>query len=448
MLKPEDARNVAERLVERAVRAGADAADTLYAGNGSTSVEVRLGALEDVTRSESEDIGLRVFIGRRSATVSSSDLSQEALDALVERALAMAAQAPEDPYAGLAPRELLHSGAAADLDLVGSGEPDPADLKQRALEAEAAALAVAGVTNSSGASASTSGATVALATSGGFAGAYCVTGFSCAAGVIAGEGATMQRDHAWHSARHLADLDSAESIGRLAGERAVARLNPHRPKSGRMAVLFGPRVSHTLLGHLSGAISGASVARKSSFLQEKLGTRIFLDDITIIDDPLRLRGLRSRPFDGEGVRVERMEIVSDGVLQTWMADSSSARQLGIKPTGHAARGVGGSPSVSPSNLYMEAGARSRDELLAAFPEALLLTELIGHGVNAVTGDYSRGAAGFLVSGGEIGPAVQEITIASNLVEMFATLEPASDLEYRRGIDAPTILVPEMTVATA
>lgn len=439
---------MAERLVERAVRAGADAADTLYAGNGSTSVEVRLGALEDVTRSESEDIGLRVFIGRRSATVSSSDLSQEALDALVERALAMAAQAPEDPYAGLAPRELLHSGAAADLDLVGSGEPDPADLKQRALEAEAAALAVAGVTNSSGASASTSGATVALATSGGFAGAYCVTGFSCAAGVIAGEGATMQRDHAWHSARHLADLDSAESIGRLAGERAVARLNPHRPKSGRMAVLFGPRVSHTLLGHLSGAISGASVARKSSFLQEKLGTRIFLDDITIIDDPLRLRGLRSRPFDGEGVRVERMEIVSDGVLQTWMADSSSARQLGIKPTGHAARGVGGSPSVSPSNLYMEAGARSRDELLAAFPEALLLTELIGHGVNAVTGDYSRGAAGFLVSGGEIGPAVQEITIASNLVEMFATLEPASDLEYRRGIDAPTILVPEMTVATA
>lgn len=448
MLKPEDARNAAERLVERAVRAGADAADTLYAGNGSTSVEVRLGELEDVTRSESEDIGLRIFIGRRSATVSSSDLSQEALDALVERALAMAAQAPEDPYAGLAPRKLLHRGVVADLDLVGWGEPDPADLKQRALEAEAAALAVAGVTNSSGASASTSGATVALATSGGFAAAYSLTGFSCAAGVIAGEGATMQRDHAWHSARHLADLDCAESIGRLAGDRAVARLNPERPKSGRMAVLFDPRVSHTLLGHLSGAISGASVARKSSFLQEKLGTRIFRDDTTIVDDPLRLRGLRSRPFDGEGVRVERMEIVSDGVLQTWMADSGSARQLGIKPTGHAARGVGGSPSVSPSNFYMEAGARSRDELLAAFPEALLITELIGHGVNAVTGDYSRGAAGFLVRGGEIGPPVQEITIASNLVEMFATLEVGSDLEYRRGIDAPTILVPEMTVATA
>lgn len=448
MLAPEDARSAAERLVERAIRAGADAADTLYAGNSSISVEVRLGALEDVTRSESEDIGLRVFVGHRSATVSSSDLSREALDVLVERALAMAAQAPEDPYAGLAPSELLHHGAAADLDLLGDGEPDPAELKQQAVEAETVALAIPGVTNSTGASASASGATVALATSGGFAGAYSVSGFSCSAGVIAGEGAAMQRDHAWHSARHLADLDPAESIGRLAGERAVARLNPERPKSGPMPVLFDRRVSHTLLGHMAGAISGSSVARKSSFLQDKLGTSIFRGDVTIVDDPLRRRGLRSRPFDGEGVRVERAAIVSGGVLRTWMADSASARQLGIVPTGHAARGAGGSPSVSPSNFYMEAGGRSREELLAAFPEALLVTELIGHGVNPVTGDYSRGAVGFLVRGGEIGPPVQEITIASNLIEMFATLEPASDLEFRRGIDAPTILVPEMTVATA
>lgn len=448
MLTPEDARNSAEQLVERAIRAGAAAADALCASNRSSSVEVRLGELEDVTRSESEDIGLRVFIGSRSATVSTSDLSREAVDALVERALAMAAEAPEDPYAGLAPPELLHHGPTADLDLLGRGEPDPADLKRYALEAEAAALAVSGVTNSSGASAGSSGATVALATSEGFARAYSVTGFSCSASVIAGEGATMQRDHAWHSARHLADLDSPDSIGRLAGERAVARLNPERPKSGAMPVLFDPRVSQTLLGHLAGAISGASVARKSSFLLDKFGERIFGEGITIIDDPLRRRGLRSRPFDGEGVRVDRMEIVSDGVLRTWMADAASARQLGIEPTGHAARGAGGSPSVSPSNLYLAAGARTRDELLAEFPEALLVTELIGQGVNPVTGDYSRGAAGFLVLGGEIGPAVQEITIASNLIEMFATLEPASDLEFRRGIDAPTILVPEMTVGTA
>jgi PmbA protein len=448
MLSPEDARTAAERLVEGAVRAGADSADALCAGNRSSSVEVRLGELEDVTRSESEDIGLRVFIGRRSATVSSSDLSTEALDALIERALAMAAQAPEDPYAGLAPVELLHRGPTADLDLVGRAEPDPAELKQRALEAESAALAVDGVTNSSGASAGASGATVALATSAGFSGAYSVTGFSCSAGIIAGEGAAMQRDHAWHSARHFADLDSAESIGRLAGKRAVARLNPERPKSGVMPVLFDPRVSHTLLGHLAGAISGSSVARKSTFLLDKLGERIFPENVSVVDDPLRPRGLRSRPFDGEGVRVEKSEIVSKGILRTWMADSASARQLGIEPTGHAARGAGGSPGISPSNFYMTAGGRGREELLALYPEALLVVELIGQGVNGVTGDYSRGAVGFLVRGGEIGPPVQEITIASNLIEMFATLEPASDLEFRRGMDAPTILIPEMTVATA
>lgn len=447
MLSTDQAQAAVEWLVERAVRSGADAADALYAANRSSSVEVRLGELEDVTRSESAEIGLRVFVGRRSATVSSSELADAELDRLIERALAMAREAPEDPYAGLAPADLLHRGPAADLDLVGRGEPDPAELKQRSLVAETAALAIDGVTNSSGASAGASGATVALATSEGFAGAYSLTGFSSSATVIAGSGATMQRDHAWHSARHLDDLDAAEDIGHLAGRRAVARLDPVRPKSGRMPVLFDPRVSHTLIGHLSGAISGAAIARKSSFLLDKLGAQIFADGITIVDDPLRPRGLRSRPFDGEGLQVKRMEFVADGVLQSWMADSASARQLGIEPTGQAARGVGGSPGVSPSNFYMEAGSRSRDELLAAFPEALLVTELIGQGVNGVTGDYSRGAAGFLVRGGEIGPPVQEITIASNLVDMFASLEPASDLEFRRGIDAPTILVPEMTVAT-
>jgi PmbA protein len=289
---------------------------------------------------------------------------------------------------------------------------------------------------------------VALATSGGFAGAYSATGYSCSAAVIAGEGLSMQRDHAWHSARHLADLDSAEEIGRLAGIRAVARLNPVRPQSGPMPVLFDPRVSHTLLGHFAGAISGASVARKSSFLQDRLGDRVFGEGVTIIDDPLRLRGLRSRPFDGEGLCVKRTEMIAGGVLLTWMAASASARQLGIAPSGHASRGGAGAPGASPSNFYIAAGRRSRDELLAAFPKALLVTELIGHGVNGVTGDYSRGAAGFLVENGEIGAAVEEITIASNLSEMFATLEPASDLELRRGVDAPTLLVLEMTVGTA
>jgi len=258
----------------------------------------------------------------------------------------------------------------------------------------------------------------------------------------------MQRDHAWHSARHLDDLDPAAEIGRKAGERAVARLDPKRPKPGRYPVLFDPRVSSTLLGHFSGAITGSSIARKTSFLQDKLGAQVFGSGVTIIDDPLRLRGLRSRPFDGEGVRVSRRELVSGGVLNQWIAESASARQLGIEPTGHAARGVGGAPGASPSNLYMEAGPRSREELLAAYPEAVLIIELIGQGVNGVTGDYSRGAVGFMVRNGEIAEPVAEITIASNLIDMFATLEPASDLEFRRGIDAPTVLVPEMTVGAA
>ena len=447
MLSIEDSRGTVERLVARAIAAGADAADALYIGEQSSSVEVRLRELEQVGRSEGEDLGLRVFLGSRSATVSSSDLSADSLDALVERALAMAAEAPEDPYAGLAPQDLLERGDLPDLDGVYSAELNPAELRKRALAAEDAALGVPGVSNSTGASASASASAVALATSAGFAAAYRATGFSCSAGVVAGEGGAMQRDHAWHSARHFSELESAQSIGRLAGERAVARLNPVRPKSGRMPVLFDPRVASSLLGHFAGAINGAAVARRSSFLQDKLGERVFAPGVFIVDDPLRRRGLRSRPFDGEGVRVARMEVVGDGVLQTWMAESASARQLGIAPTGHAARGVGGSPGASPSNFYIAAGKRSREELLAEYPEALLVTELIGHGVNGVTGDYSRGAAGFLVSNGEIGAPVQEITIASNLAEMFATLEPGSDLEFRRGIDAPTILVPEMTIAS-
>jgi PmbA protein len=448
MQSPEAAKTIAEALVEKGIGAGATAADALYIGDRSSGVQVRLGEIDSVSRSEGEQIGLRLFVGQRSATVASSDLSQDALGMLVERCLAMAREAPEDPYTGLAPTELLQGGDLPVLDIYESHEPDPAALRARALEAESAALAVEGVTNSSGAGASASASTIALATSAGFSGAYRSSGHGCSAAVIAGEGATMQRDHAWHSAHHLEDLETAAEIGRRAGQRAVARLNPSRPKPGKYPVLFDPRVSSTLLGHFASAINGASIARKTSFLQDKLGSKVFGPGVSIVDDPLRRRGLRSRPFDGEGVRVSRQELVSGGVLNQWMADSAAARQLGIEPTGHAARGVGGSPGAAPSNLYLEAGSRSREELLAALPEAVLIIELIGQGVNPVTGDYSRGAVGFMVRGGEIAEPVAEITIASNLVDMFATLEPGSDLEFRRGIDAPTVLIPEMTVAAA
>jgi PmbA protein len=448
MLSPDRARDLAERLVQRGIAAGASAADAMYVGERSASVQVRLGELEGVGRSEGEEVGLRLFLGQQSATVASSDLSDDALTQLVDRCLAMAREAPEDPFAGLAPEALLHRGPLPALDACDPLEPEPDALRARALAAEGAALAIPGVTNSSGAGASAAGSTLALATSGGFSGAYQGSSHGCSVSVLAGEGATMQRDYAYHSARHLEDLEPAEAIGRRAGERAVSRLDPSRPKPGKYPVLFDPRVSASLLAHLAGAISGASVARKTSFLQDKLGERIFAEGVTITDDPLRPRGLRSRPFDGEGVRVASQQLVSGGVLNSWIADSAAARQLGIAPTGHAARGVGGAPGAAPSNLFMAAGTRGRDELLSAFPEAVLIIELIGQGVNAVTGDYSRGAVGFMVRGGAIAEPVAEITIASNLIEMFATLEPGNDLEFRHGIDAPTILVPEMTVAAA
>jgi PmbA protein len=448
MQVPEQARKIAESLVERGIAAGATAADALYVGERSSGVQVRLGETENVSRSEGEEIGLRLFVGERSATVASSDLSDEVLGELVTRCLAMAKEAPEDPYAGLAPAELLERGEPPFLDADDGQDPDPAELRARALEAESAALAVAGVTNSSGAGASSSASTIALATSGGFSGAYRASGYGCSASVVAGEGGSMQRDHAWHSARHLADLENAAEIGRRAGERAVARLNPTRPRPGKYPVIFDPRVSGGLLTHFAAAITGGAVARKASFLQDRLHERVFAQGVTIRDDPLRLRGVRSRPFDGEGVRVTPADLVADGILETWIADSASARQLGIQPTGHAARSVGGAPGAGPSNLYIEPGERSREQLLAAFPEAVLVIELIGHGINYVTGDYSRGAVGFMVRGGQIAEPVAEITVAANLTDMFASLEPGSDLEFRRGIDAPTLLLPEMTVAAA
>ena len=448
MLDPASASDTLLALIDRARRAGADAADAVYVGDRSSSVGVRLGALEDVSRAEGQEIGLRLFVGRQSAAVASSDLSRDSLTALVERAVAMARAAPEDQYAGLAPQDMLMSGPRADLDLDDGGDPDPAELRLRAEAAEDAARSVAGITNSNGGSASASASTFAIATSPGFVGATRATGYSCSASVVAGSGSGMQRDYGWHSARHLADLEDPQAIGCRAGERAAARLNPVRVKPGPMPILFDPRVATTLLGHFVGAISGGAITRKASFLLEALGSQLFAKGVTIHDDPLRRRGLRSRAFDGEGLPVAASDLVADGVLTTWLADSAAARQLGIAPTGHAVRGVSGAPGAGPSNLVIQPGSRSREAMIAGVSNGILVTELIGQGVNGLTGDYSRGAAGFLIVNGEIGPAVSEITIASNLKTMFASLEPASDLQVRRGIDSPTLLVPNMMVASA
>ena len=434
--------------IDHAKRLGADAADAVYIGDGSTSIHVRLGELEDIGRSEGEEIGLRLFVGSRSASVSTSDLSPAALATAAERALAMAREALEDPFAGLAPEDMLARGSHATLDVDDATEVSAETLRARALETEDHARAVAGITNSEGASASAGRATIALVTSGGFAGGYSTSSHGLSASVVAGEGAGMQRDYAYHSARHFDDLDSPESVGRRAGTRAIARLDPRKLATAGMPILFDPRVSSGLIGHLIGAIAGSAIARRTSFLLEALGTQVFAPGIRIVDDPLRPRGLRSRPFDGEGLPTHPTAIVEDGVLTTWLMDSASARQLGARPTGHAARGTGGPPGAGTSNLHLAAGSLSPGDLMADVRQGFYVTELIGTGVNGVTGDYSRGAAGFLIENGTIGPAVAEVTIAGNLKDMFRALVPADDLDFRHATNAPTVRIDGMTVAGA
>ena len=446
MLTTDQARDRAADLVSRALKAGADAADAIYVAEASTGVQVRLGALEDVQRSEGEEIGLRVFVGKQSASASSSDLSIDALAKLAERAVAMAGQAPEDEYAGLAPQDRLMTGAPADYDIDDGGDVSPQDLRDRAMQAEDAARDVAGVTNSEGGSASAGRALIALATSGGFAGSYSGSSHGVSASVLAGEGSDMQRDYSWHSARHLGDLDDAAKIGREAGERAVARLNPARLKSGPMPVIFDPRVSGGIIGHLIGAITGGAIARKTSFLLDALDTQVFGAGISIVDDPHRPRGLRSKPFDGEGLPTQRRAIIENGRLTTWLLDAASARQLGLQPTGHASRGVSGPPGAGATNLHMEAGSVSPADLMADIKEGFYVTDLIGHGVNGLTGDYSRGASGFVIRNGRIEGPVAEVTIAGNLKDMFRNLVPANDLEFRHGTNAPTLRLEGMTLA--
>ncbi|MPT47000.1 MAG: TldD/PmbA family protein [Sphingobium sp.] len=446
MLSLSQAQDRAETLVAQARRAGADAADALYACNASTGVSVRLGEMEDLEQSEGEEIGLRIFVGQRTATVSASDMEKESLSLLVDRCLAMAKEAPEDPYATLAPEALLMRGKLPMLDLVDEDGVDPAELKERALIVEDAARSVPGVTNSEGGGASTGRSQIALATSHGFAGSYGATIHSTWASVLAGKEGAMQRDYASHSVRHLRDLEDAEHIGRRAGHRAVARLHPDKVPSGVMPIIFDPRVGGSLIGHLIGAIAGPAITRRSSFLLDDLGAQLFDSGVTIIDDPLRKCGLRSRPFDGEGLPTRQTALIDKGVLPGWLMDAGSALQLGMQPTGHASRGTSGSPGVAVTNVHMEPGSVSSAELIKGIERGIYVTELIGMGVNAVTGDYSRGASGFLIENGAVSHAVSEITIAGTLREMFAGMIPANDLAFRYAINVPTIRIDGMTVA--
>lgn len=445
MLSHADALAHLDQILNAATAAGATDADAVFVGGEAVSVSVLKGDVEDITRSEDAEIGLRVFAGDRNATVALSDFSRAAMEEAASRAVAMARAATADDYAGLAPRDLLAEDLSADLDLDDGRDFDLPGLQQAALATEAAALGVAGITNSGGGGAQSARSMTALATTNGFAAARTGSNHALYASVIAGTGARMERDYAQSSQRHMADLESAETVGRRAGERTAARLDPAAVKSGRMPVLFDPRVSASLLGHLIAAISGAAIARGTSFLDDPQA-QLFAAGIEVLDDPHRPRGHRSRTFDGEGLPARPRKIVEDGRLTGWLMNIASARQLGLAPTGHAVRGVSGPPGTGTSNLHLAAGSKSRQDLIAETGNGVILTELIGQGVNAVTGDYSRGASGFLIENGEITRPVSEITIAGNLKDMFASLTPASDLEFRHATNAPTVRIDGMTVA--
>ena len=433
-------------LLDRARAAGADVADAVLVASTSVSVTRRLGVTEQLERSESRDLGLRVFVGGRSAIVSASSADPAGFARLAERAVAMARVVPEDPLGGLAERAQVEAWPALDID--DASEPSAEALVARAGAAEEAALAVAGVTNSEGAEAGYGRTEVALATSAGFSGSYARTSHSVSATALAGAGTGMQRDYDYSSAVHLADLEDAAALGRTAGDKAVARLNPVRPKTAKMPVVFDPRVAGSLLGHLLGAVNGASVARGTSFLKDRMGTRVFAPGVVVRDDPRRVRGLRSRPFDAEGVPTAALDIIEDGILRSWLLDSRSGRQLGLASTGHAGRGTGGPPSPGASNVCLMPGALTPSELMADIGEGLYVTEMLGGGANGITGDYSRGAAGFMIRGGAIAEPVSEITVAGNILAMFLELVPANDLRMRRGTDSPTVRVEGLTVAGA
>jgi PmbA protein len=435
----------AERLVKAARLAGADAADAVAVRGVSVSVEVRDGAVEESESAEGDDLGLRVLIGKKQAVVSTNDMAGDGFAALAERAVAMARVAPEDKYAGLADASEL-AKSIPDLDLMDGQMPSVAELEKTARAAEEAGLAIKGVSKSGGASASAGIGGMVLVTSHGFTGAYLGSSHSVSMTAIAGDGTGMERDYDYSSVRHLADLDDPARIGRTAGERAIARLNPRKVTTRKVPVVIDPRVAGSIVSHLASAVNGASIARKASFLKDKLGSKIFADGIRIIDDPLRKRGLRSHPFDGEGVAGKRLALIDDGVLTTWILDCATARELGMKTTGHASRGVSSVPSPSASNLHMEAGKVSPAELIADIKDGFYVTDLIGHGANMVTGDYSRGASGFWIENGTCTYAVSEVTIAGRLADIFRSLTPANDLAFRYGINAPTLRIEGLTIA--
>ena len=441
----DDLLNLASDTVKKARAMGADAAEAMIIDGRGTSITIRDGNIEELEQADAREIGIRVFAGKASAMISSSVLTPEAISRIIENAIAVARLAPPDSYAGIAEPGQLAT-RFPDLDLVSPTLPDARTLEAMAREAEDAARSIKGVTKTNGAGASCSDRVFVLAASNGFAHGYRKTGSGVSASVIAGDGTAMERDYDYSSALHFSDLRSPAEVGAEAGRRAVKRLNPRKVKSQQVPVFFDKRVSTSLIGHLLGAINGATIARGTSFLKERMGEMIFNDTVTIVEDPFITRGHASRPFDGEGLAGAKRNIIDDGRLTGWTLDLRSARQLGLNPTGQASRGLNSPPSPSSSNLYLREGTNTPQELVSQVSQGLYVTELIGSSVNMVTGDYSRGASGFWIENGELTHAVSEITIAGNLTDIFLRITPCNDLEFRTAVNAPTCRVEGLTIA--
>lgn len=443
-----DLAGLTERLLAAAKTAGAETADALAVAGESLGIEVRNGALEHAERAEGVDVGLRVLIGKRQACVSSSDTRDATLAAMAERAVAMAREAPEDPWCGLAtPEQLATSWDTAGLELEDPAPlPSPAELEAAARDAETAAMAVPGVSLMEAAGASWSRSRVHLAATNGFSGGYGRTSHSVQAVAITGEGTAMERDYAFESRTHLADLPAPETVGRLAGERTAARAGAAKPPTGAFPVIYHERISAGLIGHLVAAINGQAVARGASWLENAMGEAVLPTGLDLVEDPLRPRIGGSRPFDGEGLPVARRLLVENGVLQSWTLDLATARQLGLRSTGNAVRGPSSPPSPSAGNLALTPGPAGFDALLAEAGTGLLVTSMLGASINPTTGDYSRGASGFWFENGSIVRPVNECTIAGNLREMLMTIRPANDARPWLGRVVPSLLVEGLVIA--
>ena len=435
----------AENIIDLTLKAGASDCDVILAKSYGKSISCRFQKIEDLDESNEKTIGIRALVDQRQAFVSSSDIDTDNVDKLVSKCVEMAKLAPIDDTAVLGDSSMFED-EAADLDLFEKDEVSTEALIEAIKECEDAALSVEGITNSEGAGASSAKSELYLATSNGFHGGYQSSTNSISCSVLAGTGQNMERDYEYAVKRYFTDLPSADEIGLIAAKKTLKRLNPKKISSRKLPVVFDKRISNDLLSYLASSISGISVARGTSFLKDYLGKQIFNKDVTIIDDPLIKRGLGSKPFDGEGIKVEKREIVTNGKLSTWILNTSTAKKLGMKTTGNASRTVGSPPGVSTSNFFMTNGLKSYEEIISSINYGFYATELIGMGVNSVTGDYSMGASGMLIENGEITHAVSEVTIASNLIEMYQNLTAANDLEFRYRTNAPTILIESMTLA--